>query len=458
MLGTRDVVVVGMGRVGRRLVAELHPDRSLVAIDIDPERLAMVPEQVGRLQVRRLLGDATSRLVLERAGLGPQCTLIVATGDDDVNVEVARVAREQFQVEELLILLKASESDRAEDMGVDVIQRHRATAALVLNRLNVGETRGVALGLGQGELRQVTVMEGSAAAGRPLSEIHPHRWLVAAVYRQHKLLVPHGQTVLMPGDRVLLVGQPDVLGSVAAFIRGGRPTFPTQYGHRIGVLGGDPSSREAAWLQDHTLADELVRLSSDDLHPDEKSADEIAEFLLDRSVGLVVLDPTRISWTARVGLTKSSRKRFVLAARVPVLVARGSLPYKKILLAVGNDQDPDRMAQASIDLARQCDAEITVLTVLPPSFAEGEDEVAHYKELPDRVAHIARLHGLEVEKRIDHGNPIERVRHHAKDFDLLVVGHSDRQRNTIFTPDVSLFLLHDTPCSVMFVPWNPAGQ
>lgn len=458
MLGTRDVVVVGMGRVGRRLVHELHPERALVAVDIDPERLGMVPEQVGRLQVRRILGDATSRLVLERAALSAQCTLIAATGDDRVNIEVARLAREHFGVEDLVVLAKTELAPEVQALGADVILRHRATAALVLNRLNVGETRGVALGLGQGELRQVTVMEGSAAAGRPLSEIHPHRWLVAAVYRQETLLVPHGQTVLKPGDRVLLVGQPDVLGSVAAFIRGGRPIFPTQYGHRIGVLGDETPRREAGWLLDHTLADELVGLQADDLHPDKRTDDEIAEHLLDHSVGLVVLEPTRIAWTARVGLTRSSRKRFVLAARVPVLVARGSLPYKKILLAVGNDQDPDRIAQASIDLARQCDATITVLTVLPPSFAEGEAEVAHYKELPDRVAHTARLHGLEVEKRLDHGNPIERIRHHAKDFDLLVVGHSHRARNTVFTPDVSLFLLHDAPCSVLFVPWNPAGQ
>jgi hypothetical protein len=39
-----------------------------------------------------------------------------------------------------------------------------------------------------------------------------------------------------------------------------------------------------------------------------------------------------------------------------------------------------------------------------------------------------------------------------------VVGYSRRSYNTIFTPDVSLHLLHRTPCSIVFVPWNPAGQ
>lgn len=385
--------------------------------------------------------------------------LVVCTGDDEVNREVARLARAEFQVEEIVALTRGG-FDHRED-GVtesDMLERHSATAALVLNRLNVGETRGVALGLGQGELRQVSVMEGSAAAGRPLAELQPHRWLVAAVYRDDALLVPHGQTVLRPGDRVLLVGETDVLASVAAFIRGGRPIFPTQYGEHVGVLGAKAASEEASWLREHTLATQTVPIEAGEVDPDACSEEHIADYLRGQKVGCVVLDPVPISWAARVGLTSSRRKRFVLAAHVPVLVARGSKPYKRILMAVGGNQDPVLIGQVGIDLARQNGAELTVLTVLPPSFAEGEEEQQPLRAMPERVAHIARLHGVTVEQRIDHGNPIERIRHHAQDFDLLVVGHSHSARNTVFTPDVSLFLLHDTPCSVMFVPWNAAGQ
>ena len=43
-------------------------------------------------------------------------------------------------------------------------------------------------------------------------------------------------------------------------------------------------------------------------------------------------------------------------------------------------------------------------------------------------------------------------------FDLIVVGYSRRSYNTFVTPDVSLHLLHKTPCSIMFVPWNPASR
>ena len=90
----------------------------------------MVPTQVGRLQVSRVHGDATSRLVLQQAGLGPQTTLVVATGDDEVNREVAQVAQSEFQVEEIVVLTRGGFDHREDGITEsDVLERHSATAA-----------------------------------------------------------------------------------------------------------------------------------------------------------------------------------------------------------------------------------------------------------------------------------------------------------------------------------------
>ena len=59
----------------------------------------------------------------------------------------------------------------------------------------------------------------------------------------------------------------------------------------------------------------------------------------------------------------------------------------------------------------------------------------------------------DLEQIVDEGNPIERIRHHAREADLLIVGHSKRaRRSTVLSPDISLFLLHDAPVSTLFVP------
>lgn len=458
MLDSRSVVIVGAGRLAARVVAELPPSWAITLVDLDLQQMKAVAQRrpEGAPPPVMVQGDATSRLTLERACVGPSTALAVLTGDDAVNREVARMGRVYFMVEELAVLLDDAEgADAAGLQASEVVQSHVATAALVLNRLCGTETRSVALGLGMGELRQVTVLEGSAAVGRGLAEMRPQQWLVAAVYRDDALIVPHGETVLRAGDRVLLVGQPDVIEGVGSFIRGGRPVFPSQYGRGVATFGH--VGPEARWLLDHTCAEGEPEVVDPAAVP-ASDPSRIKPVLDGLNAGILVVEPRPISWMARVGFSKSSRQALVHAAKRPVLVARGTFPFKRVLLAIGEHQNAEVVAGVAIDLARQCGGTLTVLTVTPPSFAEGEAEQEARRALPNRVAHIARLHGVVVDRRLDQGNPIERIRAHAKDFDLLVIGDSERSDNSLFKPDVSLFLMHDTPCSALFVPWNPAGR
>lgn len=167
LLRGRDVVIVGVGRVGRLVAEDMRQESTITVIDVDPARLSLVPDNIGRIPVLKLLGDATSRLVLQKADLDLHTVRIVVTGDDAVNREVARLAREHYGTEEIVTLV--DNTDGLDDAGLtatDIIQRYRGTAALVLSHVSAGTTRGVALGLGLGEFLQVRVMEGSAAIGR----------------------------------------------------------------------------------------------------------------------------------------------------------------------------------------------------------------------------------------------------------------------------------------------------
>lgn len=92
-----------------------------------------------------------------------------------------------------------------------------------------------------------------------------------------------------------------------------------------------------------------------------------------------------------------------------------------------------------------------MLTILPPSISPDADAAGDGTR---DALRYARLHGIEPTRTVDRGNPIERIRAHAQPTDLLVVGHAPARRNTVFTPDVSLFLLHATPGPVLLVPWT----
>lgn len=450
-MANRQVVVVGMGRVGRLLIRALPDGWRVTVIDFDAAKLGKVPEYHHGRPVVKLQGDATSRLVLEDAELAPQTVLVIVTGNDAANREVARLGREVFGVEELVCL-----SDDTAGIGSvglahrEVVQRFKAIALIVHNRLTGVESRGIAVGLGEGEIREVTVHEGSGVAGRTLHDIQPSDWLVAAVYRDDRLLVPNPHTLIQVGDRVLLVGEPEVLEKVVRMVRGGDPVFPTQYGGAIAMLGGH--EQEANWLAENTQADRLVAVSLDRLQ--RAPHDSAVPGLGVDGIGCLVTTPEPVPLLARIGLRRSGRLNMLSASRVPFIVARGTHPYRRILVAVTDSPHSHTIASVAIDLTRQIDASLTVLTVIPPTLDEREEEATRLKDVPARIASLARVQGVHLERRLGEGNPIEVIRKTAQEFDLLVVGHSPGRRNTLVTPDISLFLLHDTPCSTLFVPDN----
>ena len=450
MSNGRKITIVGAGQVAQAVVAGVPSTWEVVLVDINADALAGFPERVGGV-LSRVHGDGTSRLVLERCGLGREAVVVGATESDAANKEVARMAREAFGVQERVVLLKeAAGLEEAGLLRTEVVARHHAAATRVLNTLPIGEARATGIGLGEGELLQVTVLEGSPVIGRELRSIAAREWLVAAVYRGSALIVPHGETVVLSGDRILLVGDPNELRLIAAYFRGGEPTFPTLYGSYVGWFGEDVAPF-ARWLAEHTLAERAVELPPTWLSADRTSAVKGPGLGEDREIGCLVVPPTPVPWLARVGFRRPARANLMFSLGLPFVVARGAPPIKRLLIALCPNQGPQPLGDVGIDLARELGASLACLTVLPPRVAEGESTV----ELagPRQLARLATLHGVALEQIVDEGNPIDRIRHHAKSTDLLIVGYTRRaRRNTVFSPDVSLFLLHDAPVSVLFVP------
>lgn len=246
MQAVRKIVIVGAGRVGSGIVQTVPGTWGVTVVDLDEHRLAAV---VPARAIERVCGDASSRLVLARCGLGPTSTLVLTTRDDAVNVEAARIARRDFEVHDIVVVL--SDVDGA-DLEADIDIVERADAVVAQLRARIGGLRGGApAGAGRGELMQVPVLAGSPAIGRLLRDLHRGDWLVAMLYRGETLVVPRGDTTIQEGDRVLLAGEPTDLDTVAMFFaadnlrsrRRGAPVSGSPIRRRERRRGGSPRAR-----------------------------------------------------------------------------------------------------------------------------------------------------------------------------------------------------------------------
>ena len=102
-------IVVGAGGATRDLLRRLGERWNVTVIDVDPGRLAAA-EAVR--PITGVVGDGSSRVVLERAGLALADVVVAAANDDSVNLEVCRIARDTGMVR--VVALAISPDSQAE--------------------------------------------------------------------------------------------------------------------------------------------------------------------------------------------------------------------------------------------------------------------------------------------------------------------------------------------------------
>lgn len=455
-----NVVVVGAGALGRRVATRLGEGWKVTFVDVDPPR-----EVLSLPAVALIRGDGTSRLVLEQAGAEQADALLAVTADDRVNLETARLARETFGLRRVLVAVRdPAYADAVEALGAEPIDVHAMTIGTILGRLEPTIRPAVSIGLGQGEIVEVTVLGTSAVIGRPLRYLGAKDWLVAAVYRQERLIVPHGDTVLESGDRVVLVGAPSALPAIAEFFRAGASAFPLPYGRRIGVVA--PATRPGEfWLEVEHLIErcsasglDVFGSGTDDSRsahlwhdvPPERAVDEAFAF---PGVGCVVLAPEEQSRRQRLGLSPSDLRSALRQLRVPLLVARGTFPYRRVTLASLDYAATRAAAEVAVGLAALWNADLSGITACPPAFVAGPRAVAEQLDALAETDQIARVHGVRFAEHHLSGNPIRQIVERANaDADLLILGCRTVRRTLPLITDVVYEIAARTRCSVLVIP------
>jgi nucleotide-binding universal stress UspA family protein len=366
------------------------------------------------------------------------------------------------------------------------VSRAHVLASFLEARVLRDRRTAMNIGLGQGEIMEVPILAGSPVIGRPLSTFHARPWLVGAIYRKDRLVVPHGHTVIREGDRVVLIGEPHILSGIADFFRMGDPEFPLQYGPRIGVLPGSVKGKayeallaEANYLARTSKATSMAILSMPGKpEPDVDAAGKICggtglscepAFLPDEAdqpwprhlqkqdFGCLALGLDKLGLMKRLGLRRSLLLRVLAESEYPILVARGSHPYEKILVPVEVKSSPFLVAELAINLARLFHARLDAITVTEPAFAAGKEKVEEQKKILDHVAEHSALYRHPVNVVHREGNPIHEIVDQAKDYNLVVMGYKKRRRFRLQF-DLALEILARLACSVMLLPYGEDEQ
>ncbi len=206
--GAMRVAVAGAGSVGTAIARELASNgHDVLLFDKDPDLVARLRPH---LDVEWVAADACEVTSLDAAGLAEVDVVVAATGDDEDNLVISLLAKQEFAVPRVVARVNHPSNQWlfTEAWGVDVsVSTPQLMTALVEEAVSVGAlVRLLQFEGGNAHLVEVTLAEGSPAAGMSIAALGvPRDATVVAVVRDDRLVVPRGDTVLGPGDEVLLL-------------------------------------------------------------------------------------------------------------------------------------------------------------------------------------------------------------------------------------------------------------
>ncbi len=113
------ITIVGLGNIGIEIIKRLSREFEIFCIDLTPEPAGIL--STIRKDARFIQGDATSRLVLEEAGVGDSDVVIITTNNEKVNIEVATLLKEHFQVDRIISVgITRQGIEKLEELGIEV--------------------------------------------------------------------------------------------------------------------------------------------------------------------------------------------------------------------------------------------------------------------------------------------------------------------------------------------------
>jgi trk system potassium uptake protein TrkA len=213
------VIIVGAGKVGLNLARELlEKEHEVTLIEADRRRYESVEEE---LEHAVQYGDATELWVLERAGIQRADLVIAVTGDDEDNILVCQVAKEKYLCER--IIARVNNPRNLQHFKLLGIQPVVSATDLILRLIEhevprYGLVHLLALEEERLEIIELEVAADAPAAGKRVADVSlPEGTLIISVLREGGGFVPKADTVIEPGDEVLLVLDPGLEDAITPY-------------------------------------------------------------------------------------------------------------------------------------------------------------------------------------------------------------------------------------------------
>ena len=203
------VAIAGAGNVGQFIAADLLAAGHQVTM-IEKDLHVVEVARPGLKDAEWFPFDACEVLSLVMAGVAHADVMVAATGDDEDNLVISLLAKQEFAVPRVVARVNNPKNHGlfSEAWGVDVaVSTPHILRSLVEEAVTVGAmVKVMQFERGHVALHSVTLADRSTAVGGTLNDLAlPMDAAVVAVVREGHVVVPKEDTVFAAGDEVLVL-------------------------------------------------------------------------------------------------------------------------------------------------------------------------------------------------------------------------------------------------------------
>ncbi len=202
----------------------LDKNHTVVAINDDEEYCNYLADTY---EIPIIIGDATDRSVLDDAHINGFDILIALTPRDADNLAICQLSKKLYNVKKAVCAVANPKNVEVfKKLGLSTVISTTYMVARYIEQASTIENLIQTLSIEDQKAFMTELLVDSAfpCVGKKLVDLHfPHHAIIGCIFRDGKMHVPNGQSIIAPGDKLFILSDPEDQNEALSIITGEKP-------------------------------------------------------------------------------------------------------------------------------------------------------------------------------------------------------------------------------------------
>ena len=427
----KNILILASGETAKAFVQRVSKSR------IDDNQYFITCTQTSKLcdisldNITMISEDPTSYLRLKYIMNERDFSTIFIVIDSQESAEYILKNIRMINSKILVVLVNQWENLFIDDENLSIVDMNEVIAGNLYEKLPNVPIIAKNIGLGHGEIMEVLVPFGSSFAYRHVGAIAHRKWRIVALYRNEKQIFPNSATMILPNDRLILIGNSIVLEGIYKKINKRQGVFPEPFGRNLYLIIDMQESKEDVlikvneavflsnqlsktklyirliYINDLALLQELRKFENQYVsivvsYNDHDIFQDIDYDVSQFDIGLFLLGNKLLRF--------KNYKDYLYELNRPLYIFGDKSLYniKEAVILMGDESEMESLSSSVFDFSENLGLTLSLCNYNPEGdFDESDSTIKHYESL-------SRLYNFKINIHYKQVNPIRELVNHEE--------------------------------------------